>query len=72
MDSGVGGAGAVQHDIRVIGFPDRPGIARIYAGDMLLWNGDGVVVLDITVKTMIPFHTHFETANYAVVHREPQ
>lgn len=65
------GEGAIQHDIRVIGFPDRPGIARIFAGDMLLWSGDEAVVTDITVKTMVPFHTHFLTANYAVVHKEP-
>lgn len=66
-----GGADVIQLALRIVGYPDRPGIARIYSGDMLLFDGDNAPpVLDIGIRLMVPFHTHFETANFALAWKE--
>lgn len=66
--------GSIQVDIRVIGYPDRPGIARIYSGDSLLFDAESEPVTDVTVRAQVPFHTHnethFENASFAIAYRE--
>ncbi len=50
----------IQLNVRVLTWPDRTGIAKIFVGDDLLFNGDDANVIDATVKVMVPFHIHFE------------
>jgi hypothetical protein len=68
--SGTGGHGSFQVDLRVITYPDRPGIARIYSGDSLLFDAADETVTDATVRVAVPFHSHFENASFAVAYRE--
>lgn len=50
----------IQLNVRVLTWPDRPGIAKIVVGDDVLFDGDEALVTDATVKVMVPFHLHFE------------
>lgn len=50
----------IQLNVRVLTWPDRPGIAKIFVGEDLLFDGDEANVIDASVKVMVPFHLHFE------------
>ncbi len=50
----------MQLEVRVLAWPDKPGIAKIFVGDDLLFDGDDANVIDAAVKVMIPFHIHIE------------
>jgi len=67
----IGGEGQIGVEVRVVAYKNKPGIGRIFVGDMEVFNGDDAVVGDIALTVRVPFHTHFETPNMAVVWREP-
>lgn len=68
----VGGEGQIGVQVRVVAYKNKPGIGRIYVGDMEVFNGDDATVGDISVLVRVPFHTHFGEPNMAVVWKEPQ
>lgn len=67
--SGTGGYAQIELRLRVIGYPDRPGIAKIMHGDMVLFDAEEQIVTDVTTNILIPFHTHFEDSRFAVAFR---
>jgi hypothetical protein len=50
----------IQLNVRVLAWPDRPGIAKIFVGEDVLFDGDEANVIDVSIKVMVPFHLHFE------------
>jgi len=61
---------AVAFTLSVIGYPDRPGISRVYVGDLALFDGQDEPVTRLEVKVTVPFHVAFGTPILAAVWRE--
>lgn len=49
----------ISVEMKVVGYPDRPGIARIYLGETMIFDGSNVRATEATVKVKLPFHIHF-------------
>lgn len=73
MSDVAAGSGVLQVGIRVVTYPDRPGISKIFAGEMLLFDGDGAEgpITDVTIHRVIPFHTHFTESTFTLAWRRP-
>ena len=53
------GADEISLTFRVIAFPDKPGIAKVYLGDSVVFEANGQRVTDLTLRAAMPFHIHF-------------
>lgn len=63
----------LQLAIRVICWPDKPGVALITAGETVLYKNDGGEgVIDVSVRTRLPFHIHFENLAFSTSWRGPK
>lgn len=49
----------INVEVKVVGWPDRPGIARIYLGGALAWEGANIQTSEVTLKVKLPYHIHF-------------
>lgn len=69
-DDQVGGSGILQLALRIECHTDRPGIARVWSGEKLLFEDGGEIVTHLGLRTQIGFHSHFEPATFALIWRE--
>lgn len=49
----------VNVEVKVVGWPDRPGIAAAYVGRTMVFDGSNIRASELTVKVKLPFHIHF-------------
>lgn len=53
------GADEISLTFRVIAHPDRPGIAKVYLGDAVVYEAKAERTTDLTLRASLPFHIHF-------------
>ena len=65
------GADDLTAAVTILGYTDRPGIAQVYVGNTLLFDGQGKPVQELEVRLKMPFHIHFVQPVMTAVWKDP-